>query len=102
MAKIVVLGAGIGGLPAAFEVRAAPSRAHSVTVINASEQFQFVPSNPWVAVGWRTREAISIPLAPILARKGIDFIAKTVTRIDAAGKTLFMSDGSELNYDYLI
>jgi sulfide:quinone oxidoreductase len=102
MAQVVILGAGIGGLPAAFEMRAALPRAHSVTVVNASEQFQFVPSNPWVAVGWRTKDAISIPLAPILARKGIDFIAKTVTRVDAAGNKLFMSDGSEIGYDYLV
>src|SRR3990172_2193098 len=102
MAKVVILGAGIGGLPAAFEMRGALPRANTITVVNASEQFQFVPSNPWVAVGWRTRDAISIPLAPILARKGIEFLARTVTRIDPATKKLSCSDGSEIPYDYLV
>ncbi len=102
MAKVVILGAGIGGLPAAFEMRAALPREHSVTVVNANEDFQFVPSNPWVAVGWRTRGAISMPLAPVLARKNIEFLARTVTRIDPAAKKLSCSDGSEIPYDYLV
>ena len=54
MAHIVVLGAGTGGTPAAYELRQSLGGSHKITVINASEKFQFVPSNPWVAVGWRT------------------------------------------------
>lgn len=102
MAKVVILGAGIGGLPAAFEMRAALPREHTVTVVNANEDFQFVPSNPWVAVGWRSRKAMSMPLAPVLARKNIEFLARTVTRIDPAAKKLSCSDGSEIPYDYLV
>jgi sulfide:quinone oxidoreductase len=42
MAHIVVLGAGIGGMPAAYELKAALGREHRVTVINAVDYFQFV------------------------------------------------------------
>jgi len=59
MAHIVVLGAGIGGMPAAYEAREALGKAHKVTVINAVDYFQFVPSNPWVAVGWRSRDEVN-------------------------------------------
>ncbi len=55
MAHIVVMGAGIGGMPAAFELRAALGAQHRITVINSVDYFQFVPSNPWVVVGWRKR-----------------------------------------------
>mgnify|MGYP000222795167 CR=1 FL=1 len=55
MAHIVVIGAGIGGMPAAYELRGKLSTQHRVTVISAVDYFQFVPSNPWVAVGWRER-----------------------------------------------
>jgi len=102
MAKVVILGAGIGGLPAAFEMRAALPREHTVTVVNANEDFQFVPSNPWVAVGWRTRKTMTMPLAPALARKNIEFLARTVARIDPGAKKLSCSDGSEIPYDYLV
>ena len=31
-----------------------------------------MPSNPWVAVKWRTREAVQVDLAPVFERRGID------------------------------
>lgn len=43
---IVILGAGTGGMPAAYEMREALDKQHQVTVINAADYFQFVPSNP--------------------------------------------------------
>ena len=54
MAKIVIIGASTGGLPAAYEIKAFLGPGHTVTVISNTETFHFVPSNPWVAVGWRT------------------------------------------------
>jgi sulfide:quinone oxidoreductase len=102
MAHIVVLGAGIGGLPAAYELRGLLAKEHTITVINSNDYFQFVPSNPWLAVGWRTRDKITLPLRPLLERKGIAFIAQRVDKIDAAGNRLQLADGKELAYDYLI
>ncbi|OZB81052.1 MAG: hypothetical protein B7X28_05625, partial [Halothiobacillus sp. 13-55-253] len=64
MAHIVILGAGIGGMPAAYEVRQELGKEHKVTVVTADTYFQFIPSNPWVAVGWRNRDDITFPLAP--------------------------------------
>ena len=70
MAHIVVMGAGIGGMPAAYELREALGKAHKVTVINTVDYFQFVPSNPWVAVGWRSRDEVIFGIKPYLERKG--------------------------------
>jgi sulfide:quinone oxidoreductase len=61
-----------------------------------------VPSNPWVAVGWRSREDIVLKVAPLLERKGIKFIAQAVNTIDAPGKQLTLADGSTVAYDYLV
>ncbi len=102
MAHIVIIGAGIGGLPAAYEMRAALGREHQITVVNATEYFQFVPSNPWVAVGWRERGDIAFAIGPYLAKKKIDFIASPVTRIDAEGNRVETADGHQLDYDYLV
>lgn len=102
MAHIVVLGAGTGGMPAAYELQEALGRDHRITVVNASDQFQFVPSNPWVGVGWRKREDITFPIAPCLERKGIGFMAGHVSRIDAQGSRLEMADGQSIEYDYLL
>ncbi len=102
MAHIVILGAGTGGMPAAYEAREALDKSHKITVINAVDYFQFVPSNPWIAVGWRKRPDITFPIRPHLERKGIDFIADTVTEIDAAGSTLRLARGETVKYDYLV
>ncbi|MEO8309613.1 MAG: FAD-dependent oxidoreductase [Caldimonas sp.] len=102
MAHIVILGAGIGGMPAAYELRAALDRSHRITVVNAVDYFQFVPSNPWLAVGWRERDAITFPIRPYLEKKGIEFVAQRVQRIDADGNALELQDGTRLDYDYLL
>lgn len=102
MAHVVILGAGTGGMPTAYEMRAALGKEHQVTVVNASETFQFVPSNPWVGVGWRKRADITFPIRPHLERKGIKFIAEPVTRIDAEGNRLEFNSGEQLAYDYLV
>ena len=102
MARIVIVGAGIGGMPAAYELRETLSKEHKITVINSVDYFQFVPSNPWLAVGWRQRDAITLPIRPYLERKGIEFIAQPVNAIDAPGNKLTLGDGTVLDYDYLV
>ena len=102
MAHIVIVGAGIGGMPAAYELREMLSKEHKITVVNSVDYFQFVPSNPWLAVGWRQREEITLPIRPYLERKGISFIAQPVNAINAEANTLTLGDGQNLAYDYLV
>jgi sulfide:quinone oxidoreductase len=102
MAHIVILGAGTGGMPAAYEMKAELGKKHGVTVINASEDFQFTPSNPWIGVGWRKREDISFPIEAALKNKGIDFIAQKVTQIEPNKNRLTLANGESVEYDYLI
>jgi sulfide:quinone oxidoreductase len=102
MAHIVILGAGTGGMPAAYEMKAAVGKKHEVTVINEKEDFQFVPSNPWVAVGWRERKEISIPIDKYLKKKNINFIAQRVDKIDASASKLELANGKSVDYDYLV
>jgi sulfide:quinone oxidoreductase len=55
---IVILGAGIGGLPPAYEMRSTLRRNERITVVSNTPSFHLVPSNPWVAVNWRGRDKI--------------------------------------------
>jgi len=102
MAHIVILGAGTGGMPAAYEMKAALGKKHEVTVINEKEDFQFVPSNPWVAVGWRDRQSISVPIEKCLSKKKINFIQQRADKIDAANNKIELANGETVNYDYLV
>ncbi len=102
MANVIVIGAGIGGVPAAYELRKKLARQHTVTLIGVSPYFEFTPSNPWVAVGWRRCEQTRVALQEPMAAKGVQWIAERVERIDAAAKRVFVADGRELDYDYLV
>jgi len=102
MAHIVIMGAGLGGMPAAYELRALLGAEHQVTVVNPTDTFQFTPSNPWVAVGWRERSAVTLPIGPMLERKGIRFVASAVSAIDAPANRVTLENGQALDYDYLV
>ena len=102
MAHIVVLGAGTGGMPAAYEFRDALDSQHTITVINERDYFQFVPSNPWVAVGWRNRADITFPIEPYLNRKNINFITARCTKLDPENNQLELDNGKTVQYDYLM
>lgn len=102
MAHVVVLGAGIGGLPCAYELNRQLGPAHEVTLINEREQFQFIPSNPWVAVGWRDRQGIAFDIRPHVEIKNVNFIAKRVDLIDPKQQRLTFANGTWLSYDYLV
>jgi len=102
MAHIAIIGAGVGGLPCAYEMRAELGKEHTITVINNRDHFQFTPSNPWVAVGWRKATDIAVPLKPVLDKKKIGLIVDTVNEIDAKNNILKFETHEPLQYDYLV
>jgi len=100
MAHIVILGAGTGGMPCAYEMKDALGKNHEVTVINERDYFQFVPSNPWAAVGWRDRNAITFPIDKYLKKKNINFITARADRIDAKNNKITLNTGDTVDYDF--
>ncbi|MHB9100599.1 MAG: NAD(P)/FAD-dependent oxidoreductase [Sulfuricella sp.] len=102
MAHIIILGAGIGGMACAYEMREQLRPEDKVTVISDSPLFQFVPSNPWVAVNWRAKEDITFPIAPYLERKGISLIATPAKRVHPEKNQVELSDGQIVDYDFLV
>ena len=102
MAKIVIVGAGIGGIPMAFEMKENARKQDEVVVIADTPTFHFVPSNPWVAVNWRKPDDIKVELAPVFKKKKITFIQNKVTKFKPAENKVELADGSHVDYDYLI
>ncbi len=100
--RIVILGAGLGGAIAAFEVKDAVGDRAEVRVVSQGETFHFVPSNPWVAVHWRKREAIEVKLPPVFKKRGIAFTGVGARKVSPAQNQLELNDGSIVDYDYLI
>ncbi len=102
MASIVIIGAGIGGMPMALEMRDMLRAGDKVTVISNAPKFHFVPSNPWVAVNWRKRAEIEVDYGPVFAKKGIDFIAVGAKRVHPEKNSVELDDGRSVDYDFLI
>jgi sulfide:quinone oxidoreductase len=102
MTRIVILGAGIGGSTAAFEIKHALGDKAEVTVVNRGDRFHFVPSNPWVAVRWREREAIEVELGPVMAKRRIGFRPEGARRVFPAENRVELTTGESLPYDYLV
>ena len=99
---VVILGAGLGGTIAAYEIHHALKDKARVTVINKGTDYWFVPSNPWVAVGWREPEEIRVQLPPIMEKLGIEFIAAGARKVDPENNRIELNDGATVEYDYLI
>lgn len=102
MAHVVVLGAGLGGIAAAYDLRAALSKDHRITVVGDGPYFNFTPSNPWIAVGWRKPEQIRVALDDPLGKHGIAFKPVPAQSVQAGDKRLVLADGQVIDYDYLV
>ena len=102
MAHVAIIGAGLGGVPCAYTMRKRLGKAHRVTLIGTSAYFEFTPSNPWVAVGWRDREKTRVAMREPLTARGIDWIDQPVRTIDAEHSVLTLSDSRTIDYDYLV
>jgi sulfide:quinone oxidoreductase len=102
MAHIVVLGAGLGGSIMAYELKDQIRSQDKITVITKDPVYHFVPSNPWVAVGWRKRDDISIDIAQTMKRKGIDFKPVPAEKVLPEENRIELADGTSVDYDYLV
>lgn len=118
MADVVVLGAGISGHTAALHLKRMLGRrgGHTITVVSPNSNWNWIPSNIWVGVGQMAKKDVVFPLAPVYARKGIDFRQAKAVAIRPQGDAddsrgavdIVYTDptraGTEerLRYDYLV
>ena len=102
MAHVVVIGAGLGGMPMAYEMKELLRKGDRVTVVGNGPKFHFVPSNPWLAVNWRKREDIEFEAAPYLEKRGIAFDPRGAKRVHPERNQVELGDGAMLDYDFLI
>jgi sulfide:quinone oxidoreductase len=102
MSHVVVLGAGLGGTIMAYEMRDKLRSEDSLTAVNLGTTYSFVPSNPWVAVGWRDRNDITVDLAATFKRRNIALRPEGAKKVHPKENRIELNDGSSLGYDYLI
>jgi sulfide:quinone oxidoreductase len=102
MAHVVVLGAGLGGAIMAYELKDQLRPEDTVTVVTKDPKYHFVPSNPWIAVGWRKRDDITVDLTSAMAKRKINFIPVAARQLFAQENRIELIDGQSVSYDYLV
>ena len=102
MANVVVLGAGLGGTLMAFELAPQLRDGDTLTLIGQGNSYHFVPSNPWVAVGWRSRADIEVDLEKVMQRKRVRLLPQGAARVHPAENRVELTDGASVPYDYLV
>ncbi|KPF42490.1 NAD(P)/FAD-dependent oxidoreductase [Rhizobium sp. AAP43] len=102
MVTVVVLGAGLGGTIMAYELRDRVPAETEVVLVNKGSIYSFVPSNPWVAVGWREREDVEVDLHSACARRKITLMPQGAERVHPNENRISLLDGSSIAYDYLV
>ncbi len=102
MADIVVLGAGLGGLPMAYEMKDLARAEDRIIVVSDKDYYHFIPSNPWVAVDWRKREEITVAIEKPLKRRKIDYKIGKVTEVHPRDNLIAFENGETLSYDHLV
>ncbi len=102
MAHIVVLGAGLGGTILAYELREKLGDQHRLSVVTNGSTYSFVPSNPWVAVGWRDRAAVEVDLVSPFKQRGIALHPEGARRVQPDERRIELNDGRFVDYDYLV
>ena len=102
MSNVVVLGAGLSGTLMAYELVSKLRPEDRLTVITDTPRYHFVPSNPWVAIGWRKRSAIEVDLSDIMRGKNIDFLTQGARRVFPIENRIELADGKSVSYDFLV
>jgi sulfide:quinone oxidoreductase len=102
MAEVVVIGAGLSGTLMAYEMLPQLRKGDRLSVISQGAVYHFVPSNPWVAIGWRKRSEIEINLEDVMKRKGVQLLTQGARRVHPNENRIELGDGSSIQYDYLV
>jgi sulfide:quinone oxidoreductase len=99
--RILILGAGFGGLAAANELRKNLSAEYRIIVLDRKNWFMMGLVKLWILEGSRKLEDSQTPLAGLSA-KGIEVLNDEVIKIDTASSTIETRDNGRLEFDYLI
>jgi NADH dehydrogenase len=100
MPHVVIIGGGFGGLYAARAFRRQPI---DVTVVDRRNHHLFQPLLYQVAMAALSPGEIASPIRWILRRQAnVEVLLGEVDRIDTSRRSVHLSDGEEIGYDFLI
>ena len=98
--RVVIVGAGFGGLETAFRLAGAPVE---ITVVDRRNHHLFQPLLYQVATASLATSEIAWPIRHLLRdRRDVTTLFATVSAVDAAAKQVLLDDGDTIAYDTLV
>src|SRR5437660_11015623 len=98
--RVVIIGAGFGGLEAAKKLACEEIK---LTVIDRTNYHLFQPLLYQVATAALSPADIAAPVRAVLSKcKNVEVMLAEVQSIDVNARKVTLTDGAEVDYDYLI
>src|SRR6478735_3681423 len=95
--RVVIVGAGFGGLEATYRLAGAPV---TITLIDRRNHHLFQPLLYQVATASLATNEIAWPVRHLMRdRREVTTLFATVSGVDADGRCVLIDDGSEVPYD---
>lgn len=101
MANIVIIGAGLGGLPTAYELRHLLPAEHTVTLISDQPKFTFIPGLGRVALDLDPMDHFQLDISGLAQQYGLEWVNSKVTALNPHSKQITLENQQTLNYDYV-
>jgi sulfide:quinone oxidoreductase len=98
---VVVLGAGVGGLTAAAELRKVLPAQDRIVLVDRCFTGSLGLSLLWVMRGWRTPDQVRVTVTSA-ALPGVEMVTAEVDRIDEAEQTVHCHHAPPIRYDALV
>jgi sulfide:quinone oxidoreductase len=92
MLRVVILGAGFGGLELAITLSEALGREIEVSLIDKNDAFVFGYSKLDVMFGRTTADAVRLPYCDVV-KPGVRFLQETITSIDSDSRRVTTDAG---------
>src|SRR3989304_2590250 len=99
--RIVIVGGSFGGINAAYALRRQLRDRAEITVVSKDAEFAFLPSFPWVILGWRDPARLQIPLQRPLTSRGIRFVHGEVRELDPSRGEV-RTASAQFPFDFLV
>jgi len=99
--RILILGAGFGGLVSANLLRKNLTDEYQITVVDKRQYYMMGLVNLWILSGTRSLTNSRVPLNK-LENKGIRFLNDEIAGIDFSGNNVTTKANHKLEYDYLV
>ena len=98
--RIVVLGAGYGGLTCFLELQDHLGREYDLVLVNG-DRYHWFTTELHTYVAGEEEDAVRVPLSRIVTRPG-RLVVDRVSRVDPAAKVVHLGSGDQLAYDLLV